>query len=99
VKGAFPPGSVTGAPKVEAMKTIDELEGEARGPYCGAIGWFDDRGGCDLAVAIRTAWVADGVATWRVGGGVTLLSSPEAERVETMVKGRALAAALSGRAR
>jgi anthranilate/para-aminobenzoate synthase component I len=96
VKGAFPPGSVTGAPKVEAMKVIDELEGEARGPYCGAIGWFDDRGDCDLAVAIRTVWVSGGVAHYRVGGGVTLLSDPEEERVETLVKGRAPAAALSG---
>lgn len=96
VRGAFPPGSVTGAPKVEAMKVIDALEGEGRGPYCGAVGWLDDGGDLDLAVAIRTVIVAGGRASYRVGGGVTLLSDPEAERVETLTKGAALARALAG---
>ncbi|MBL9089128.1 MAG: anthranilate synthase component I family protein [Planctomycetia bacterium] len=95
VRGAFPPGSVTGAPKVEAMKVIDALEREGRGPYCGAIGWLDDGGDLDLAVAIRTVIVARGRASYRVGGGVTLLSDPEAERVETLTKGAALARALA----
>ena len=96
VRGAFAPGSVTGAPKVEAMKVIDALEGEGRGPYCGAVGWLDDGGDLDLAVAIRTVIVAGGRASYRVGGGVTLLSDPEAERVETLTKGAALARALAG---
>lgn len=96
VRRAFPPGSVTGAPKVEAMRVIDALEREARGPYCGAIGWFDERGDFDLAVAIRTAWLARGRVTYRVGGGVTWLSDPEAERVETLHKGVAIARALGG---
>jgi para-aminobenzoate synthetase component 1 len=94
VAAAFPPGSVTGAPKVEAMKVIDALEGEARGPYCGAIGWLDDGGDLDLAVAIRTVCVAGSRVSYRVGGGVTLLSDPEAERVETLHKGAALARAI-----
>jgi len=96
VRGAFPPGSVTGAPKVEAMKVIDALEREGRGPYCGAVGWLDDGGDLDLAVAIRTVLVAGDRASYRVGGGVTLLSDPEAERVETLTKGAALARALAG---
>ena len=96
IRRAFPPGSVTGAPKVEAMRVIDALEGEARGPYCGAIGWFDEGGDFDLAVAIRTACLADGRVSYRVGGGVTWLSDPEAERVETLDKGAALARAIAG---
>ncbi|MCC7139726.1 MAG: anthranilate synthase component I family protein [Planctomycetes bacterium] len=96
VREAFPPGSVTGAPKVEAMKRIDALEAQARGPYCGAVGWIDEGGDLDLAVAIRTLTVAGGRVAYRVGGGVTLLSDPEAERVETLDKGRALARAVEG---
>ena len=52
---AFPPGSVTGAPKIRAMQVIDELEPTPRGPYCGSLGWIDDRHGPTLNVAIRTA--------------------------------------------
>jgi para-aminobenzoate synthetase component 1 len=96
VRAAFPPGSVTGAPKVEAMRAIDALEREARGPYCGAIGWLDDGGAMDLAVAIRTLAVAGGRVTWRVGGGVTLASDPEAERRETLAKAAALRRAVLG---
>jgi len=96
LRGAFPPGSVTGAPKVEAMRVIDDLEGEARGPYCGAIGWLDAGGDLDLCVAIRTITVGGGRVAYRVGGGVTLLSEPEAERRETLDKGKALARAVAG---
>lgn len=93
---AFPPGSVTGAPKVRALEVIDALEGEGRGPYCGALGWFDVAGDMDLSVAIRTLLVHGTHAQYRVGGGITLRSDPRAERVETLVKGRGLAAALQG---
>jgi len=99
IRAAFPPGSVTGAPKVEALCAIDALEGEARGPYCGAIGWLDDGGGMDLAVAIRTLWVEGRRVTWRVGGGITLGSDPEAERLETLDKGLGLARAVVGATR
>ncbi|MFM8979402.1 MAG: anthranilate synthase component I family protein, partial [Planctomycetia bacterium] len=95
----FPPGSVTGAPKVRAMEVIDALEGEGRGPYCGALGWLDAGGDMDLAVAIRTLLVAGRRASYRVGGGITLRSQPAAEWRETLAKGRGLEAALSGRAR
>jgi para-aminobenzoate synthetase component 1 len=52
---SFPPGSITGAPKPRAMEIIAELEGEARGPYCGALGWIGADGASDLNVMIRTA--------------------------------------------
>lgn len=94
---AFPPGSVTGAPKVRAMEVLDTLEGEGRGPYCGALGWLDDRGGMDLAVAIRTIVRHGTRASYRVGGGITLGSDPQAEWEETITKGRGLFAALAGR--
>ena len=97
VRAAFPPGSVTGAPKVRAMEILDELEGEARGPYCGALGWFDAGGDMDLAVAIRTIWCAGNKASYRVGGGITLGSDPHDEWRETLDKGRGLFKALAGR--
>lgn len=82
----FPCGSITGAPKVEAMRTIAAIEGAARGPYCGAIGYIDDRGGADFSVAIRTALVSGRRVELPVGGGVTLRSDPEAEYQETLDK-------------
>jgi para-aminobenzoate synthetase component 1 len=97
LQAAFPPGSVTGAPKVRAMEVIDALEGEGRGPYCGALGWFDVGGDMDLAVAIRTLLVSRGLASYRVGGGITLRSDPVEEWRETLTKGRGLFAALAGR--
>ncbi len=96
LEAAFPPGSVTGAPKVRAMEVIDALEGEGRGPYCGTLGWFDVGGDMDLAVAIRTLLVARRQASYRVGGGITLRSDPAAEWRETLAKGRGLFAALAG---
>jgi len=94
---AFPPGSVTGAPKVRAMEIIDHLEGEGRGPYCGALGWFDEGGDMDLAVAIRTLLLSGHTVSYRVGGGITLGSDPREEWRESLDKGRGLFAALCGR--
>lgn len=82
----FPCGSITGAPKVEAMRTIAAVEGVGRGPYCGAIGYIDDRGGADFSVAIRTAIVTGRRVELPVGGGVTLRSDPDAEYQETLDK-------------
>ncbi len=57
MEATFPPGSVSGAPKSSALRTIRDLEPVARGPYCGAVGWVDaDRGEAELAVGIRTFW-------------------------------------------
>jgi para-aminobenzoate synthetase component 1 len=82
----FPCGSITGAPKIEAMRTIAQIEGIARGPYCGAIGYIDDRGGADFSVAIRTAIINGNRIELPVGGGVTLRSDPDAEYEETLDK-------------
>ncbi len=62
LRATFPPGSVTGAPKIRAMQIIDELEPVERGPYCGAIGYISDHGHAAMSVAIRTA-----LATWGEG--------------------------------
>lgn len=94
LEALFPCGSVTGAPKIEAMRVIADVEKIGRGPYCGAIGYLDDRGGADFSVAIRTMIFENGRATLPVGGGVTLRSNPHAEYRETWVKARAMLEAL-----
>ncbi|MEO1511845.1 MAG: chorismate-binding protein, partial [Planctomycetota bacterium] len=96
---AFPPGSVTGAPKVRAMQLIEELEGFGRGVYCGAIGYLSRCGGAAFSVAIRTADVrpaAGGGSRLRfpVGAGIVSDSRPDAEWDETLVKSASLRAAL-----
>jgi para-aminobenzoate synthetase component I len=104
IRAAFPPGSVTGAPKVRAMQIIDELEPVRRGPYCGAIGWLHGQQAC-LNVAIRTMMlelpIADSGAAGRVdlhvGGGIVADSDPAAERQETLDKALAMRLALAPR--
>jgi len=97
IGATFPPGSVTGAPKVAALDHIARLEPVDRGVYCGAIGWVDaDRGRGDLNVAIRTFSFADGHAHFGTGGGITWDSTPAGEWAETELKARRLLAAASG---
>lgn len=102
LSAAFPPGSVTGAPKSSALRIIDALETVPRGPYCGGIGWVDaDRGTGVLAVGIRTFWIdrdADGGAVLRfgTGAGITWGSDPEGEWRETELKASRLLAVASG---
>ena len=96
LRACFPPGSITGAPKVRAMQIIAELESAPRGPYCGAFGWLGDSGALDLAVAIRTLAVKDGLAVVHAGGGITSDSVPAEEYDETLVKAAPLRAALAG---
>jgi len=91
---AFPPGSMTGAPKLAALRILDGLEPVRRGLYAGALGYLDVRGGLDLAVAIRTVWLTAGRAVLHVGGGVVADSDPEAEYRESMDKAQALLEAL-----
>ena len=92
----FPPGSVTGAPKLAAMDMIRRLEPVDRGPYCGAIGWVDaDAGTADLNVAIRTFWFDDGSLHLGTGGGITWDSDPTGEWDETELKARRLLAVAS----
>ncbi|OUD03480.1 chorismate-binding protein [Streptomyces swartbergensis] len=96
---AFPPGSVTGAPKSSALRIIDALETAPRGPYCGGIGWVDaDRKAGELAVGIRTFWIdrADGVLRFGTGAGITWGSDPEGEWRETELKAARLLAIASG---
>jgi para-aminobenzoate synthetase component 1 len=92
----FPPGSVTGAPKLAALSVIAKLEPVARGPYCGAIGWVDaDAGRADLNVAIRTFWLDGGRLHLGTGGGITWDSTPNGEWEETELKARRLLAVVS----
>ncbi|HEX6597005.1 MAG TPA: anthranilate synthase component I family protein [Acidimicrobiales bacterium] len=93
VAATFPPGSVTGAPKLAALEVIAALEPVARSVYTGAVGWVDaDRGEADLNVAIRTFWVEDGELHLGVGGGITWDSTPDGEWEETELKARRLLA-------
>lgn len=98
IRALFPGGSITGAPKVQAMKTIAAAEPCGRGPYCGAIGYIDDRGNADFSVSIRTmmATLEKGghKLVFPVGGGITLGSEPAAEYQETLVKARSILRAL-----
>jgi para-aminobenzoate synthetase len=97
VRACFPPGSMTGAPKLRTMEIIDELEGEARGVYSGAIGYLGLGGTCDLSVAIRTI-VKDGTEmTIGAGGAIVIESDPGDEFEEVLLKARAQASALSSR--
>lgn len=98
---AFPPGSVTGAPKSSALRIIEELERSPRGPYCGAIGWVDaDRGTASLAVGIRTFWIdrtsSAPLLRFGTGAGITWGSDPEREWDETELKASRLLAVASG---
>ncbi len=96
---AFPPGSVTGAPKIRACQRIAELEAGPRGVYCGAIGYLSAHGRGRWSVAIRTAVCQGDRARYHVGGGIVADSDPTAEWVETIDKGTMLASAFTGRRR
>ncbi|HWA54836.1 MAG TPA: aminodeoxychorismate synthase component I [Solirubrobacterales bacterium] len=89
VRACFPPGSMTGAPKLRTMEIIDELEGAARGVYSGAVGWFGLGGTCDLSVAIRTIVLDGERISVGAGGAVVLDSDPEDEFEEMLLKARA----------
>lgn len=92
VESTFPPGSITGAPKIAAMEIIQSLEAEKRGPYCGAFGWIDsDTLTANLAVAIRTFWVDGDKLKFGTGAGITWGSDPRNEWEETQLKARHLA--------
>jgi len=94
LRSCFPAGTVSGAPKVRAMQIIDEVEGFRRGIYAGAVGYIGFSGTMDLAIAIRTVVVRDGVASAQVGAGIVADSDPGREWTETESKGRAMLAAL-----
>ena len=90
LRACWPPGSMTGAPKVHAMEIIENLEPVRRGPYAGAIGYIDVSGDMDLSVVIRTAVVSQNRVMVQVGGAVVADSEPASELAETYAKGRIL---------
>ncbi|HZP26761.1 MAG TPA: anthranilate synthase component I [Dehalococcoidia bacterium] len=94
LRACFPAGTVSGAPKIRAMEIIAELEPDRRGPYAGAVGYFDYRGNLDTAITIRTIVMKDGLAHVQAGGGVVYDSVPESEHEESLSKARALLLAL-----
>lgn len=89
----FPAGSITGAPKLAAMRRIAELEGSSRGHWCGAYGTIGG-GACELAVAIRTVELDGSRLTLRAGGGIVADSDPAAEWDEARAKAQGIAAVL-----
>jgi para-aminobenzoate synthetase len=95
MQAAFPGGSMTGAPKLRTMEIIDELEGEARGVYAGALGWIGLDGSADLSVVIRTLVWTPTCVTLGAGGAITVQSDPEAEWEEMLLKAQPLLRALA----
>ena len=90
LRATFPAGTLTGAPKVRAMEIIDELEPVKRGLYGGACGYLSFAGDMDVAIAIRTGIVKDGMLYVQAAAGVVADSVPELEWKETEAKARAL---------
>lgn len=95
LRGAFPGGSITGAPKVRAMEIIAELEPTARGPYCGSLGYLGFDGTLDTSILIRTITAGRGWWQLPVGGGIVAQSTPEREYEETWHKAEGMLRALA----
>lgn len=94
LRAGFPAGTVSGAPKIRAMEIISELEGEQRGVYGGAVGYFSHSGNQETALALRTMVIKNGRAYIQAGVGVVADSDPTTEYQESMHKARALLRAL-----
>lgn len=94
LRATFPGGSMTGAPKVEAMKVIDRLEPVKRGIFAGSIGYFDFEGLFDLNIVIRTLIKKGDLLSFHVGGALVMDSVPEDEYQETLDKAHALVLAI-----
>ncbi|HKI02699.1 MAG TPA: anthranilate synthase component I family protein [Thermoanaerobaculia bacterium] len=94
LRAAFPPASITGAPKIQAMTAIAAEEPRRRGPAMGGLGWISLGGDMDLAVAIRTAAAAHGRVVYHAGCGIVADSNPELELEESAAKARAFLTAL-----
>jgi para-aminobenzoate synthetase component I len=95
IKACFPGGSMTGAPKIEAMKIIDRLEPIKRGIYSGSIGYLDFSGPLDFNIVIRSFVVKNKHCYYNLGGAIVADSDPSEEYLETMDKARALKTALT----
>jgi len=94
LRAGFPAGTVSGAPKIRAMEIIAELEPDKRGPYAGAVGYFDFSGNLDTAIAIRTIVITNGIAYIQAGAGIVADSIPEREYQESLSKAQALLTAI-----
>jgi anthranilate synthase component 1 len=94
LRSCFPAGTVSGAPKIRAMEIIAELEREKRGPYAGAVGYFDFSGNLDTAITIRTIIIKNNIAYIQAGAGIVADSVPEQEYQESLNKAQALLAAI-----
>jgi anthranilate synthase component 1 len=94
LRACFPAGTVSGAPKIRAMQIIAELEPEKRGIYAGAVGYFSFTGNMDMAIAIRTIIMKNGVAYVQTGCGVVYDSVPQREYEETQNKARGMLKAI-----
>jgi anthranilate synthase component 1 len=94
LRASLPAGTVSGAPKVRAMEIIDEMEPTRRGPYAGAVGYFDYGGNMDTCIALRTLVVQGDKAYVQCGAGIVADSDPEAEFQETLNKARGLLKAI-----
>jgi anthranilate synthase component 1 len=94
LRAGFPAGTVSGAPKIRAMEIISELEGEQRGIYAGAVGYFSHSGNLDTAITLRTMVIQNDRAYIQAGGGIVADSSPSEEYQESMNKAKALLRAL-----
>jgi anthranilate synthase component 1 len=93
-RACLPAGTVSGAPKVRAMEIIDELEPTRRGPYAGAVGYFDYRGNMDTCITLRTMVICGGKVYVQAGAGLVADSDPASEYAETVNKAKALVAAI-----
>ena len=96
LKACFPAGTVSGAPKIRAMEIINELEPERRGPYAGAVGYFDFRGNMDTCITIRTFSIDGDEVTIQTGAGIVADSVPETEYQEIRHKAKVLFQVLGG---
>ena len=94
LRAAYPAGTVSGAPKIRAMEIIAELEHDRRGPYSGAVGFFDLSGNIETCITIRTLIMKDGLAHVQAGAGIVFDSDPQKEYEECGHKARALLAAI-----
>ncbi len=96
LRACFPGGSITGAPKIRAMEIIAELEPQARGPYCGSLGFMSFSGTMDTNISIRTMTVMKESVTFQAGGGIVADSIPADEYDEVLAKASALCNAVRG---
>jgi len=94
-RAMFPGGTITGCPKVRCMEIIHELEGQARGPYTGGIGYVAWDGSADMNILIRSFWHTDGMLNWAAGAGIVADSDPAFELMETGHKAAGLLKALA----